>query len=117
MGSRRYADRPVGSLSGGQQRIVEIACRLVAPSDVLLLDEPSAGMAPGAVEALAERLRSLRDELGRTLVIVEHNMAVVLDVCDSVTVLDAGQVIAQGSPSEVAGDQAVIEAYLGTPVR
>jgi ABC-type branched-subunit amino acid transport system ATPase component len=113
LGFERFADTPVGKLSGGQQRLVELACRLVGAPEVILLDEPSAGMAPGAVEGLAERLRELRDEHGRTLVLVEHNIPLVLAVCDEVTVLAAGRVLASGAPREVVEDPAVVEAYLG----
>jgi branched-chain amino acid transport system ATP-binding protein len=80
---------------------------------LLLLDEPSAGMAPAAVENLAVRLRELRDDLGRTVLLIEHHIPLVLDVCDVVYVLDQGQVLASGAAEDVMRDPAVIEAYLG----
>jgi branched-chain amino acid transport system permease protein len=113
LGFEAYADTPVRNLSGGQRRIVEMACALVNSPDLLLLDEPSAGMAPAVVEDLAERLREIRDRLGRTVLLVEHHIPLVLDVCDHVYVLDHGRVIASGPPDRVVEDEAVLDAYLG----
>jgi ABC-type branched-subunit amino acid transport system ATPase component/ABC-type branched-subunit amino acid transport system permease subunit len=109
-------DVAVRNLSGGQQRIVELACALVTAPQLLMLDEPSAGMAPAAVENLAQRLRELRDDLGRTVLLIEHHIPLVLDVCDHVYVLDAGRVIASGTPAEVAAMPEVMTAYLGEEV-
>ena len=113
LGFERYAELPVKYLSGGQRRIVEIACTLVTAPDLLMLDEPTAGMAPAAVENLAERLRELRDVHGRTILIIEHHVPLVLDICDRIYVLDHGRVIAQGSPDEILRDPDVLAAYLG----
>ena len=113
LGFAAFADTPVRDLSGGQQRIVEIAAALLTAPELLLLDEPSAGMAPAAVENLAVRLREMRDDLGRTILLIEHNLPLVLDVCDDVYVMDAGQVIAHGAPADVVADPAVVSAYLG----
>jgi branched-chain amino acid transport system ATP-binding protein len=107
------ADRPVRLMSGGQQRIVEIACLLLTAPELLMLDEPSAGMAPGVAENLAARLRELRDRHGRTVLLIEHNVPLVMDTCDYVYVLDAGQVVAGGTPAEITDDERVIEAYFG----
>jgi ABC-type branched-subunit amino acid transport system ATPase component len=85
---------------------------LTAPH-LVLLDEPSAGMAPGVAEKLADRLRELRDALGRTVLLIEHNVPLVMDTCDYVYVLDAGRVIASGTPAEITSDQRVVEAYFG----
>jgi ABC-type branched-subunit amino acid transport system ATPase component/ABC-type branched-subunit amino acid transport system permease subunit len=116
LGFDAMADMPVRHLSGGQQRIVEIACLLVTAPELVLLDEPSAGMAPAAAENLATRLRDLRDALGRTVLLIEHNVPLVLDTCDYVYVLDAGKLIAEGAPADIAANRAVIDAYFGAAV-
>jgi ABC-type branched-subunit amino acid transport system ATPase component/ABC-type branched-subunit amino acid transport system permease subunit len=116
LGFDDLADLPVRNLSGGQQRIVEIACLLMTAPDLVMLDEPSAGMAPAAAENLAARLRDLRDAMGRTVLLIEHNVPLVLDVCDHIYVLDAGRLIAEGTPDEVASNPEVISAYFGQGV-
>jgi branched-chain amino acid transport system permease protein len=116
LGFERFRDTPVASLSHGQQRIVELGCALVTAPDLLLLDEPSAGMSPAAAESLAERLRDIRDELGRTVLLIEHNIPLVLDVCDEINVLNFGQLLARGSTGDIARDPAVLGAYFGEAV-
>jgi ABC-type branched-subunit amino acid transport system ATPase component/ABC-type branched-subunit amino acid transport system permease subunit len=113
LGFERFLDTPVKHLSHGQQRIVEIGCLLVNAPELVMLDEPSAGMSPAAAENLAVRLRDLRDELGRTVLLIEHNVPMVLDVCDEVYVLDHGVIIAHAAPDEVASHPEVVGAYLG----
>ena len=113
LGFERYADTPVKFLSHGQQRIVELGCVLVTAPELVMLDEPSAGMSPGAAENLAVRLADVRDELGRTVLLIEHNIPLVLDLCDELYVLDAGRVIASGDAREVAALPEVVGAYLG----
>ena len=113
LGFEKYADTPVRLLSHGQQRIVEIGCVLVTAPELVMLDEPSAGMSPGAAENLAVRLRDIRDQLGRTVLLIEHNIPLVLDVCDELYVLSAGRVIAQGPAAEVASQPEVVSAYFG----
>jgi len=118
LGFQRFAQTPVGRLSHGQQRIVEIGCALVTSPELVLLDEPSAGMSPAAAEDLAATLRDIRDVLGRTVLLIEHNVPLVLDVTDELYVMDAGRVIANGEPVEVVQRPEVVTAYLGTaPVR
>ncbi|HVE75960.1 MAG TPA: branched-chain amino acid ABC transporter ATP-binding protein/permease [Actinomycetota bacterium] len=113
LGFERYAETPVKNLSHGQQRLVEIACALITSPSLLMLDEPSAGFAPAAVESLAERLKEIRDELGRTVLLIEHNIPMVLSVCDYIYVLNFGSLLAEGTPDEVASHPEVITAYLG----
>ncbi|HVL89915.1 MAG TPA: branched-chain amino acid ABC transporter ATP-binding protein/permease [Actinomycetota bacterium] len=114
LGFERYADVPVKHLSGGQQRIVEIAAALSTAPEMMMLDEPSAGMAPAVIESLAQRLRELRDDLGRTVLLIEHHIPLVLDVCDEVYVLNLGKVLAHGTPAEIVSDPTVVDAYLGS---
>ncbi|HWG95030.1 MAG TPA: branched-chain amino acid ABC transporter ATP-binding protein/permease, partial [Mycobacteriales bacterium] len=114
LGFGRYRDTPVGRLSHGQQRIVEIGCALVTSPELVLLDEPSAGMSPAAAEDLAATLRDVRDRLGRTVLLIEHNVPLVLDVADELYVMAAGRVVADGEPVEVVTRPEVVTAYLGT---
>ncbi len=114
LGFERYTDTPVKFLSHGQQRIVELGCVLVTAPELVMLDEPSAGMSPGAAENLAVRLADIRDSLGRTVLVIEHNIPLVLDLCDDLYVLDAGKVIASGPAREVAALPEVVGAYLGS---
>jgi branched-chain amino acid transport system ATP-binding protein len=114
LGFQHYRDTLVGRLSHGQQRIVEIGCALVTSPELVLLDEPSAGMSPAAAEDLAATLRDVRDRLKRTVLLIEHNVPLVLDVADELYVMAAGQVIADGEPVEVVTRPEVVTAYLGT---
>jgi branched-chain amino acid transport system permease protein len=116
LGFERFTDTPVRSLSHGQQRIVELGCLLVTDPELLMLDEPSAGMSPGAAENLAVRLRELRDEQARTVLLIEHNIPLVLDVCDEIYVLNSGAVLAHGDTEAIARRPEVIGAYFGEAV-
>jgi len=100
-------------LSYGEQRRVEIARALASEPSLLLLDEPTAGMNPVEVQGVANLIRQVAAE-GHSVLLVEHNVRLVMDVCDQITVLNFGKVIAEGPPAKVAADPAVITAYLGS---
>jgi branched-chain amino acid transport system ATP-binding protein len=109
--SHRADDLPK-NLPYGEQKRIELARALACPLKVLLLDEPTTGMNPTESAAMIETIRSVRGQ-GIAILLVEHNMRVVMNVSDRITVMDFGHVIAQGSPGEVSRDERVISAYLG----
>jgi ABC-type branched-subunit amino acid transport system ATPase component len=113
VGLAQRRDVPAGALAYGEQRRLEIARALAARPRLLLLDEPAAGMNHAEIDALAEIIRSLT-AAGRTILLVEHNMPLVMSICDRVTVLNFGRLLAEGPPEEIARDPEVIAAYLGT---
>ncbi len=113
---RDQADEPSTSLPYGNQRRLEICRAMMLAPKLILLDEPAAGMNYGEAEGLKKQIRWLRDTFDLTVVLVEHNMQVVMGVCEEIHVLDHGETIAHGKPEDVKADKKVIAAYLGEEV-
>ncbi|MET7773589.1 ABC transporter ATP-binding protein [Nocardia sp. NPDC005366] len=108
------AEHPASGLPFGTLKRIELARALAVEPRLLLLDEPVNGLSHGEVGEFADQLRTLRDELDLTVIVVEHHMGFVMGLCDRVVCLEFGRVIAEGTPDVVRGDPAVIRAYLGT---
>jgi ABC-type branched-subunit amino acid transport system ATPase component len=104
---------PSGDLSFGQQKLLEFAMALMNQPELLLLDEPTAGINPTLINGLIDRLKRANTEFGITLFVIEHNMRVVMNLADSIYCLAHGELLAHGTPDQIQNDQNVIDAYLG----
>ena len=112
VGLREFADIHAGALAYGRKRTLEIATTLAMDPEMMLLDEPTAGMGHEDVDRVKDLIKEVAK--GRTVLMVEHNMSVVSGICDTITVLQRGSIVAEGPYAEVAANAAVIEAYMGT---
>lgn len=102
-----------GDLSFGQQKLLEFAMALMSKPKMLLLDEPTAGINPTLINGLLQRLREANREFGITLLVIEHNMRVIMELAEYIYCLAHGELLAQGKPEQIQGDQRVLDAYLG----
>ena len=113
-GSTEWADARTSELSTGTRRICDLAAQVAGEPKLILLDEPTAGVAQREAEAFGPLLRQIRDELDCAVLIVEHDMPLLMGLCDRVYALELGQVIAEGTPEEIRNDARVVASYLGT---
>jgi branched-chain amino acid transport system ATP-binding protein len=116
-GLRGVHDQMASALPYGLQRKLEIARALATESRLLLLDEPAAGMNPRETAELMDLIRQIQDRFDLSILLIEHDMKLVMNICERVVVMDAGKIIAKGKPEEIRGNPAVIEAYLGSDLR
>jgi ABC-type branched-subunit amino acid transport system ATPase component len=117
LGLGRYADSLMGELSTGTRRIVELGALIALDSKLMLLDEPTAGVAQRETEAFGPLIRMIKEELGASILIIEHDMPMVMSISDRIYCLEAGHVIAEGAPDVIRRNPAVIASYLGTDER
>lgn len=109
------ADEYAGAVSGGQRKLIELARALMLDPEVLLLDEPMAGVNPTLARHLMRRIHEVRDDRGITILLIEHDMETIMNNCDRVVVMAEGRHLAEGTPEEVQQNAAVLDAYLGGP--
>jgi branched-chain amino acid transport system ATP-binding protein len=115
VGMEEFADKFASELSYGTLRLLELGCMLALRPNLLLLDEPASGISQKETEALGPLLRDIQRETGATILMIEHDMPLVMSLCDRIYCLDAGTVLSEGTPAQIQGDRLVAEAYLGTP--
>ena len=113
VGLEAFADRVAGTLPYGLQRKLEISRALAMRPKLLLLDEPAAGMNPQESLELVELIRQIHERMGLTIILIEHHMDVVMNLCQRIVVLNFGKKIAEGTPDEIQANPLVLEAYLG----
>lgn len=113
LGLEAFRDRQIGQLSTGTRRLTELACIVALDPVVLLLDEPASGIAQRETEALAQLLLRLRDELGITMIVIEHDLPMIMSIADRMIAMETGRIIAEGTPEQISIDPLVVESYLG----
>jgi branched-chain amino acid transport system ATP-binding protein len=117
IGLADYAEMPAGEMSGGQRRLLALGRAMAAKPKLLMLDEPGAGLSPTNVDILLDTVRALQKRFGLTVIIIEHILKLVMDTCQTVSVLEHGEKIAEGAPEEIKSNHRVIEAYLGKEMK